>query len=187
MDNTVKSLMDFIDVAEKSRKYPSNTASARRSAVRLFEPELNDQERESLETLKKNFDHIYQTVFTKLNKINMTAESLQTYKNRFLGLMKDYEKYGLNPTKMASWNRPVRKMSVNRAVKNGDELPLHPGSSHQGETEMSRFELPLRQNVKAIILVPSDITKSEVEKVRKYIEFLDSISQPDLENDKEAA
>ena len=178
--------MDFIDAAEKSRKYPSNTASARRSAIRLFEPELNDQEKESLETMKKNFDHVYQNVFSK-NKSSMTAESLQTYKNRFLRVIKDYEKYGLNPTKMASWNRPVRKMSANRVVKNGNELSLHSGSSDQDETEMSRFELPLRQNVKAIILVPSDITKSEVEKVRKYIEFLDSISQPDLENDTEAA
>jgi len=177
MSNLIKGLMDFIDAAQRSRKYPSNTASARRSAVRLFEPELNEQEKESLDTLKGNLDQIYQNLFNK-NKSNMSAESLQTYKNRFLGLIKDYEKYGLDPTKMANWNRPLRKVlgSKHKEVSSKLSDSLNPNVERAGDFEMSRFELPLRSGVKAIILVPSDITKEEVGKIRKYIDFLESIS-----------
>lgn len=176
--------MDFIDSAQRNRKYPGNTASARRSAVRLFEQELNDQEKESFDTLKKNFEQVYLSVFNK-NK-SMTAESLQTYKNRFLSLIKDYEKYGLDPTKMANWNRRVRRISITgkAGIKEKEGQPIQETERYK-EIDMSRFELPLRVGVKAIILVPSDITKEEVDKIRKYIDFLDSISNTSPNNEKE--
>jgi hypothetical protein len=173
----IKNLMDFIDAAEKNRKYPGNTASARRSAVRLFEQELNEQEKTSLDTLKKNLDQIYANVFNK-NKSNMTVASLETYKNRFIALIKEYEKYGVNPTMMANWNRIVRKVSTKSDKVKNSNAPenLEIKENDFKEIEMSRFELPLRPGIKAIILVPSNITKSEVDKVRKYIDFLDSIA-----------
>lgn len=46
----------------------------------------------------------------------------------------------------------------------------------------SRFELPLRPGIKAIILVPIDISKREVEIIRKYIDFLDTIATEDKPN-----
>ena len=36
--------------------------------------------------------------------------------------------------------------------------------------------LPLREEVKAIILLPGDITKAEVEKIEAYVAFLKSIA-----------
>jgi len=42
---------------------------------------------------------------------------------------------------------------------------------------MTRFELPLRPDVKAIILTPHDLTLSEAETIQKYIEYLKSISK----------
>ena len=175
--------MDFIDAAEKSRKYPGNTASARRSAVRLFEHELNEQEKASLDTLKKNLDQIYTNVFNK-NKSNMTVASLETYKNRFIALVKEYEKYGINPTMMANWNRPIRKISTkDDKTKNNVPENMEVRESEYKEIEMSRFELPLRPGIKAIILVPSNITRDEVNKVRKYIDFLDSIASEPSNNE----
>lgn len=181
----IKNLMGFIDAAEKSRKYPGNTASARRSAVRLFEHELNEQEKTSLDILKKNIDQIYANVFNK-NKSNMTVASLETYKNRFIALIKEYEKYGVNPTMMANWNRPVRKRSAkNDKVKNiNAPADIEVKENEYKEVEISRFELPLRPGVKAIILVPSDVTKEEVNKVRKYIDFLDSIALKTLDKEQ---
>ncbi|KKP80539.1 MAG: hypothetical protein UR81_C0024G0009 [Candidatus Levybacteria bacterium GW2011_GWB1_35_5] len=181
--NIIKNLMDFIDAAEKSRKYPGNTASARRSAVRLFEHELNEQEKASLDTLKKNLDQIYTNVFNK-NKSNMTVASLETYKNRFIALVKEYEKYGINPTMMANWNRPIRKISTkDDKTKNNVPENMEVRESEYKEIEMSRFELPLRPGIKAIILVPSNITRDEVNKVRKYIDFLDSIASEPSNNE----
>lgn len=180
MSSVTKELLDFIDTAERNRKYPVGTAAGRRSALRLFESELNDEEKESLDTFKKNLDQIYQNVFNK-NKSNMSAGSLTTYKMRLLSLIKDYEKYGQDPTKLANWNRPVRK--YNKASSDQEPKQSNPTAESKQEvllpekgSDFSRFELPLRPGIKAIIIVPSDISKSEVEKLRSYINFLDSIA-----------
>lgn len=183
MVNIINNLIEFIEVAEKSRKYPGNTASARKSAVRLFGQELNEQEKISLDTLKSNIEQIYQNVFNK-NKASMTVASLQTYKARFLALIKDYEKYGSSPTAMASWNRQVRKV-VPKTLGTKKDIQSETSLVNENtskDTEMSRFELPLRPGVKAIILVPSNISKTEVQKMRKYIDFLDSISSDEINN-----
>lgn len=179
MSSVTKELFDFIDTAERNRKYPEGTASGRRAALRLFEAELSEEEKESLDTLKKNIDQIYQNVFLK-NKSNMSAESLATYKMRLESLIKDYEGYGQDPTKLASWNRPVRK--VKRSKEQGKVTGYDFTKTEQEQIpeksfDFSRFELPLRPGVKAIIIVPSDISKSEVEKLRNYINFLESIAK----------
>lgn len=187
MSSVTEELIDFIDTAERNRKYPLGTAAGRRSALRLFESELNDEEKESLDTLKKNLNQIYQNVFNK-NKSNMSAGSLATYKMRLESLIKDYEKYGQDPTKLANWNRPVRKykkISSGQEIK-GSNPAIEPKQEMQFPekgSDFSRFELPLRPGIKAIILVPSNITKNEVDKVRKYIDFLDSIASEDSIDD----
>lgn len=180
MSSVTKELLDFIDTAERNRKYPLGTAAGRRSALRLFEVELNDEEKESLDTFKKNLDQIYQNVFNK-NKSNMSAGSLATYKMRLESLIKDYEKYGQDPTKLANWNRPVRKYKKALLEKEAkDSIPAVEPKQEvllpEKGLDFSRFELPLRPGIKAIIIVPSDISKSEVEKLRGYINFLDSIA-----------
>lgn len=187
MSSVTKELLEFIDTAERNRKYPAGTASGRRAALRLFETELNEEEKESLDTLKKNLDQIYQNVFNK-NKSNMDVKSLATYKMRIESLIKDYEGYGQDPTKLAGWNRPVRKINKvagkqeakDSNLVNRSEQELLPEKS----SDFSRFELPLRPGVKAIIIVPSDISKDEVEKLRSYINFLDSIAK-NKDNDSE--
>jgi len=191
MNTTTKTLLDFIDIAEKNREYPQGTALGRRAAVRLFDAELNGSERESLDTFKSYLDQIYQNVFNK-NKSKMRAESLLTYKNRISALISDYEKYGTDPTKMASWDRPVRKRSArdNGKTENKtygqDADPKQELESYK-TIDMSRFELPLRAGVKAIILVPSNITKVEVIKIRKYIDFLESIAGTSPEESRDVA
>lgn len=180
MSTVLKTLLEFIDTAEKNRKYPEGTADGRRAALRLFEPELNDEERESLDTFKAHLDQIYQNIFNK-NKTKMKAESWETYKNRLNNLISDYEKYGIDPSKMANWSRAVRKVSTKGKTKTEEkeEQPTKEIERYK-EIDMSRFELPLRSGVKAIILVPSDITKEEVDKIRKYIDFLENISSNSL-------
>jgi hypothetical protein len=184
MSTVIKTLLGFIDTAEKNRKYPEATAAAKRAAVRLFEPELNDEERESLDTFKAHFDQIAQNVLNK-NKSKMKLESLVTYRNRLSGLVSEYEKYGIDPMKMANWNRPVRKVSAQKRTEGGNrqDEPTQEIEKYK-EIDMSRFELPLRTGVKAIILVPSDITREEVGKIRKYIDFLESISGTSFTNKK---
>lgn len=176
MNTVTEVLHDFINTAERNRKYPRGTAGGRRAALKLFESELNDEERESLDTFKAHLEQIYQNVFNK-NKSKMDLKSLETYRNRLNALISDYEKYGADPVKMANWNRSVRRVSKKGEKKNDKEqFQLTKDVEKYKEVNMSRFELPLRSGVRAIILVPSDITKDEVNKIRKYIDFLESIS-----------
>lgn len=185
MSTVIKNLEEFIETAKHNRKYPYGTAVGRKAALKLFEPELNAEERESLDTLKSNVEKIYQSLYNK-NKSKMTAESWVTYKNRFISLISDYEKYGLEPSKMANWNRPIRKIALkDEKIKTNTESQVgSPFTEKYKDVDMSRFELPLRPGVKAIILVPSDLTKEEVGKVRKYVDFLDSIAGSNIDENK---
>jgi hypothetical protein len=100
-------LYEFIDRAVKSRKYPENTGMALKTALSLFGKELSDEEKLSIDEFKKNLEPIYQNVFTK-NK-NFSASSLATYKSRVMKVLGDYEKYGVDPTKMTNWSPKVIK------------------------------------------------------------------------------
>ncbi|HSX10075.1 MAG TPA: hypothetical protein VLF93_08030 [Candidatus Saccharimonadales bacterium] len=184
MNDIVNQLTDFIEIAKKNRKYPSGTAIGRSAALNLFAQELNEQERNSIETFKNNFDQIYQSVYNK-NKSKMSIESLETYKGRINKLIKDYEEYGVDPSKLANWNRPARKVRQSASIskKNKKSGPVDEEKNQTNITnndlELSRYELPLRPGTKAIILIPSDITKSEVSKLKKYFDFVESIAIAD--------
>ena len=77
-----------------------------KTALNLFEKELNDQERESISDFEKNLEHIYQNVFSK-NKNSFSAGSLVTYKSRVAKVLSDYAKYGSDPVSMANWSPKV--------------------------------------------------------------------------------
>lgn len=178
MSNSIQILTDFIEAAKKNRKYPDNTAYGFKAALRLFEPELTEEEKESLDTFKSHFEQIYQSVFNK-NKAKFTASSLAVYRRRLLGLIADYEKYGIDPTKMVSWIRPSRKMSGRKSENSKQAIQADSGVSGVAEAQliekgptMDRFELSLRPNIKAIILVPSDLSSDEVKKIRGLVDYL---------------
>jgi site-specific recombinase XerD len=73
--NTATILKEFVESANRSRKYPDNTAMALKTALRLFETELREEELYSIEKFKENLDHIYQSVFEK-NKTKYSSGSL---------------------------------------------------------------------------------------------------------------
>lgn len=179
MSDTIKTLSEFIAAAEKSRKYPTNSAYGMKAALKLFEPELKDQEKESVDVFQKRFEQIYQSVFAK-NKARMSIASLETYKRRLVSLLRDYEKYGMDPSKMASWTRPIRRPYGKRIEKSsGIErqeagVPEEPGVSSvktEGPT-MNRLEISLRPDARAILLLPSDLTSEEAEKIVGLVGFL---------------
>ena len=100
---SVKELKEFIDYAEKNRKYASETAKGRRAALKLFEDELNDDEKSSIDLVEERFDRIYQSVFQK-NKQNITTSSLETYKGRVRSLIREFKKFGSDPAAFNAWD-----------------------------------------------------------------------------------
>ena len=106
MAKKIEDLYEFIDRAVRNRKYPSSTAQGLKAALRIFETELNDEERGSIDKIKENVDQIYHSVSLK-NK-NVAQSSLATYKVRLAKVIRDFEQYGVDPTKMNNWTvKPV--------------------------------------------------------------------------------
>ena len=170
MSTTLKTLTDFLDAAEKNRKYPANTIYGIKAALKLFDNELTQEEGESFDTFKLHIDQIYQSVFSK-NKSKISAASLETYKRRIYGLVSDYEKYGIDPTKMTLWEKPIRNRQLKSKAVEKNETPKAVSSNIQGASEVSinRVEITFNPGRKAIILVPFDITDKEAERIEGLI------------------
>ena len=58
-------LHQFVDMAEKNRKYPPNTAQGRRAALNLFETVLTQDEKESLDLIQERMQEIYLSLISK--------------------------------------------------------------------------------------------------------------------------
>lgn len=169
----VKELSEFIDRAVKSRKYQEGTAQGIRSALKLFERELNEDELASLDLFKERFESIYKSVCSS-NARNFTAGSLETYRKRVSKLISDYEKYGIDPTKMSSWNvkAPLVRVKKTNDVSTGrsteESAPPLPAPSSMSD----RIELSLRDDSKAILILPRGLTKAEAFKIKTILDSL---------------
>ncbi len=94
-------LYDFVDFAAANRKYPENTANNLKSALKIFEKDLNAEELKSIDMVKDSVEEIFRSLVIA-NK-NKSIISLNTYKARLLKVIKDYKKYGVEPGKMQGW------------------------------------------------------------------------------------
>lgn len=192
----VKELQEFIDYAEKNRKYAAETAKGRRAALRLFEPELNDDEQQSVDLILDRFDKIYQAVHTK-NKLKITASSLETYKSRLLSLLKEYKKYGIDPNAFNAWDmtrkhEPKRVTKADGAKKKSSDRILEAevvdgsvgsflnaldvqrvieNSSHTTfANEPNRIEFFMRPDFKVSLALPSDMNTREANRLKQMID-----------------
>lgn len=168
-------LYDFVDTAVRSRKYPDTTGSSLKVALRLFEAELNEEEQKSIEKLKQNLDQIYQTVVRK-NMKEFSASSLATYKSRVVKVLGDFERYGVDPTKMASWSPKL----ITRARKNAPTSAMPEAAPENTPTAVAvagthRIELSLRpdaKDVRFVIIVPQDIQAKESTTIKAVLDSL---------------
>lgn len=172
--NNFKTLKEFIDRAVKSRKYPEATAQTLRAALNLYEPTLNDEERNSLDEFSKNFEQITASVFSK-NANRFNVSSLTTYKSRVQKVLNDFDKYG-DPAKMNSWNPKVRahtKKAFSKVQVNTEKAEnVIQGVSDKIPENMHKIELALRADAKFIIVVPRDMNKSEAATIKAIIDSL---------------
>jgi hypothetical protein len=193
-------LKEFIDVAEKNRKYAKETAKGKRAALRLFETELNEDEMQSVDLLNDRLEKIYQAVYNN-NKTKMQHSSLVMYKNRLQGLLKDYLKYGNDPNAFTSWDKTRKQeprtsslkhtartasrvpssrnlieaevVNTDETIFENDELKALAGSASQGgvfSSELNRFEVFLRPGFKVSLTLPIDLNKSEADRIKHMID-----------------
>lgn len=167
-------LYDFIDFAKGNRKYAENTANGLKSALKIFEKELNIDELNSIDLIEDNIEEIFINVVGK-NK-DKGIGSLNTYKARVLKVIKDYQKYGANPSKIQGWTIVTHKSPTHKLLRK--DIIDKKEDSHQIDlsehinTPVHKIELSLRDNHKTVILVPKDITQKEAEMIKNIIDSL---------------
>ena len=169
-----KDLYDFIDFAKGNRKYPENTANGLKSALKIFEKELNVDELNSIDLVEDNIEEIFINVVGK-NK-DKGIGSLNTYKARVLKVIKDYQKYGANPSKIQGWVTKAHA-GVDHKLSKKDNLDKEtdknqtPLSDHTN-TPVHKIELSLRDNIKSVITIPKDISAKEIKMIKSILDSL---------------
>ncbi len=174
----IAELIDFVNAAERMGTYPTNTAGGIKAAIRMASSVLTEQEAESLDTFRSHLDAIFQRVFNK-NKSKISAVSLKVYQRRIGSALSDYEQYGRDPQAMANWKRRTR-VAAPRKISQGDILLPESGKLESGElgsisVGMNRHELTLRPGVKAILLIPADLSMNETKKIKALLDACTSI------------
>ncbi|HQK64024.1 MAG TPA: hypothetical protein PLF16_02640, partial [Candidatus Staskawiczbacteria bacterium] len=100
MDN-FKTLYNFLEFSKNNKKYTDPVANNIKSALKIFEHELTEEEAGSIDLAQQNIEEIFLGVVGH-NKQKSIA-SLNAYKARVIRVMQDYQKYGKNPSKMQTW------------------------------------------------------------------------------------
>ncbi len=172
--NKYLDLYDFIDFAKGNRKYPENTANGLKSALKIFEKELNIDELSSIDLVEDNIEEIFVSVVGK-NK-DKSIGSLNTYKARVLKVIKDYQRYGVNPSKIQGWdtksNKPAERKIAKEDNLDKNQDKIQTSVSDHINTPVHKIELSLRDNVKSVIIVPKDITAKEVKIFKNMLDSL---------------
>ena len=168
-----KDLSNFIDFAKSNRKYPENTANGLKSALKIFEKELNIDELNSIDLVEDNIEEIFINVVGK-NK-NKNIGSLNTYKARVLKVIKDYQKYGANPSKMQGWNIEPRKLATHKTtVKDNldkEKDKTQTDLSSYTNTPVHKIELSFKTG-QSVIIVPKNITPQEIKVIKGVLDSL---------------
>lgn len=118
-------LYDFIEFARANRKYEESTANNLKSALKIFEKELNTEELKSIDMVEESIGEIFRSL-VMANK-DKSIISLNTYKARLLKVIKDYKKYGAEPGKIQHWAVKIKKstpMLINKDKKDKNKIFL---------------------------------------------------------------
>ena len=165
-------LYTFIDFAKGNRKYPENTANNLKSALKIFEKVLTEDELNSVSLLEDRIEEIFINVIND-NK-NKSIGSLNTYKARVLRVLGDYKKYGANPSKIQSWVIKIKKSTpllIKQDKTDKNQINLS-NAINTPVDNIHKIELALENGAKAIIAVPKNINPKEAEIIKAVIDSL---------------
>jgi len=173
--NTFKDLYSFLELAKNNRKYTESVANNLKSALKIFESVINEQEKNSIDLIKDNMEPIFLEVVNYNNEKDIA--SLNAYKNRFLRVVQDYKKYGENPSKIQNWEPRERKSTPllngeDKKDKEKDKIS-HCLSTpiNNPVNSVNKIELSL-ENGNATIILPTKINSTEIKKIKSIIDDL---------------
>jgi len=165
------SLYDFIDFARANRKYPDNTANNLKSALKIFEKELNAEELKSISMVEDSIGEIFRSLV--IAHKDKSIVSLNTYKARLIKVIKDYKKYGSDPSKMQNWIVKIKKSTPLLIKKDKTDIKKINLSNSISDPVDSLHKIDLSlEHGRAQILIPKDITAKDAETIKKIVDSL---------------
>lgn len=162
-------LHEFVDLAEKNRKYPANTAHGRRAALKLFDTVLNPDERESLDLIQERIGEIFLSLISK-HKDAFSIASLNTYKGRFLKVIQDYKRFGIKPESIAHWEAKPRQY-IQRQKDTNKDTSIH-NLSFPIHRPVHKLEIALETGETATIETPIDISPRDITRIKHILDAL---------------
>jgi len=171
MDN-FNNLYDFIELAKTNRKYPINTANNLKSALKIFEKELNPYELKSIHMIEESIEEIFRSVAIA-NK-HKSIISLNTYKARLLKVINDYKKYGADPGKIKDWQIKTKKSTAlltNKDKTDKENIKLS-DFIYDPVENLHKIELSLDSGNRAVIHLPKNFSKKDAELLKSVIDSL---------------
>ncbi len=167
-----KNLYHFIDIAKANRKYPDNTANNLKSALKIFEKELNADEAKSISMIESSIEEIFRDVAIA-NK-DKSILSLNTYKARLLKVINDYKKYGADPAKIQKWNiKPKKSTPLLIKKDKTEEENINLSNSIYSPVESThKIEIVLESGAKATLSIPRGLKKTDAETIKAVINSL---------------
>ncbi len=166
-----KNLYDFIDFAKANRKYPDSTANNLKSALKIFEKELNAEESKSIAMVEDSIGEIFRSLVIA-NK-EKSIVSLNTYKARLLKVIKDYKKYGAEPSKIQNWIVKAKKSTPLLIKKDKTDKKTIRLSHYITSSVETSHKIDLSFDCgNAQISIPQNINKSEAETIKSIIDSL---------------
>lgn len=170
--NTVKDIHDFINLAQKNRKYADNTAHGKRAALKLFETVLHPDELESIELIEERMKEIYLSLISH-HQNTFSIASLNTYKGRLLKTLSDYKRYGKDPDSFARWETKERKKKdkdTTASIKKDEikDISRKDISSSINST-VYNIKVTLQNGQDFSMELPQNLTNQDLEVITKII------------------
>jgi hypothetical protein len=165
-------LYDFVDFARANKKYPESTANNLKSAIKIFEKELNAEELKSIGMVEDSIGEIFRSLVIA-NK-DKSIVSLNSYKARLLKIIKDYKKYGAEPGKMQNWVTKTRKSTPLLIKKDkADKNNINLSNLIKAPVENAhKLEIALRHGQTATLLIPQNIDANDIRIIKLLLDSL---------------
>ena len=181
--NQISDLIEFIQRATKLGKYNSNTGGGILYAVKAAEKGLSQEEPKDIDYLASHVEEL----FFRQKDLNLSAQSQGVYFTRIKRAIDDYKKYGLDAKAIYSWTpklkvkkAPTKKASAQSSTETESKSDESFGNSSSTDNSVIRevggiklnvVTWRLRPGVLVKIELPEDLTKSDVERIKKLLDL----------------
>ncbi len=184
--NQISDLIDFINKAIKLGKYNSNTGGGILNAVRAAEKGISSDEPKDIDYFLAHVEELFLR-----QKLNLSPQSLAVYIGRIKKVVEDYKKYGIDAKAIYAWSPKarIRKITTKKptAGKTDEEVDedittmvgtnTSSGTASDqvireiGGVKLNVVTWRLRPGVLVRIELPEDLTKADVERIKKLLDL----------------